>query len=78
MQLTYRTLGGVSLDLDSGDNGIYAGNITGFIQGLSDGSVEYSSALVGQGGLWNSVLSVNQTVIEKEKIFLKVYYSSLK
>jgi hypothetical protein len=78
MQLTYRTLGGVSLDLDSGDNGIYAGNITGFIQGLSDGSVEYSSALVGQGGLWNSVLSVNQTVIEKDKIFLKVYYSSLK
>jgi hypothetical protein len=78
MQVTYRTLGGVGLDVDSEDNGIYAGNVTSFIQGLSDGSVEYSSALVGQGGLWNSVLSVNQTVIEKEEILLKVYYSSLK
>jgi len=38
----------------------------------------YSSVLVGQPNLWNSVILTNQSAIPLEEIKLRVYYSTLK
>jgi hypothetical protein len=60
------------------NRGEIVGNITSYIQALTSGEYEDVLILVGQSGLEGSVLSVNQAIIEKDKILLRVYYSSLK
>lgn len=74
----YQTIGSVSYAGNTGENrGQYAGNITTYIQGLTLGQIENPTILVGQSGLEKSILSVNQTLLEKRDILLRVYYSSL-
>ena len=78
-RIVYETVGSVSYsEFENENRGEYVGEITSYIQDLSSGNRMDSLILIGQGGLYNSILSVNQTVIEKDKIFLKVYYSSIK
>lgn len=63
---------------DSVENkGMYVGEITDYIQGLTSGIRSDSLLLLGQTSLWNSVINVNQFITEKDKITLRVYYSTL-
>lgn len=63
---------------DSVENkGLFVGEITNYIQGLTSGTIAEPYLLLGQTGLWNSVINVNQVVIDKDEIVLKVYYSTL-
>jgi hypothetical protein len=74
----YLTIGSVTYTGNTGENrGQYEGNITPYIQGLTLGQIDNPMILVGQSGLEKSVLSVNQTLLEKRDILLRVYYSSL-
>lgn len=57
--------------------GELVGDVTEFIQDLTRGASSSRQLLIGQAGMYLSVISVNQTVIEKENILLKVYYSAL-
>jgi hypothetical protein len=76
--LTYLSFGGLSYSGFQNENrGQYEGNITGFIQGITSGDIENVQILVAQSSLDNSILSVNQTLLEKRNILLRVYYSSL-
>jgi hypothetical protein len=76
--ITYLTIGNLSYTAVPNENrGQYAGSITGYIQGLTGGQIQNPFILVGQSGLEKSVLSVNQTLLEKRNILLRVYYSSL-
>jgi len=78
-KIVYETVGAVSYkELKNENRGEYVGEITTYIQDLSSGERTDSLILIGQGGLYNSVISINQTVIEKDQIYLKVYYSSIK
>lgn len=78
-KITYKTVGSVTFDKQSGVNkGIYNGNITTYIQDLTSGNSEDTVLIIGQTSLWNSVVSVNQGIIDKNNIKLKIYYSELK
>ena len=57
--------------------GVYFANVTTYIQSLINDENQGSELLLGQSSLWNSITSVNQTVIKKDSITLKVYYSTL-
>jgi len=77
-KLTYSTIGRLEFTKDENENkGVFLGNITDYIQGLSSGNSTDTLLLIGQASLWNSILSVNQTVIPKDKCTLKIYYSTL-
>jgi hypothetical protein len=79
LKLRYQTYGRVTYSEFSNENrGEYTGDITSYIQELTSGAIDDTFLFLGQPGLENSVLTVNQTAIEKDKIFLRVYYSSLK
>jgi len=74
----YPTVGRLSFVKDKNENmGIYVGTLTGFVQDITSGESADTLLLLGQPGLYNSVLSTNQTVIIKEGISLKVYYSTI-
>lgn len=60
------------------NNGLFVGEITDYIQGLSSGTITDSLLLIGQSSLWNSVINVNQFITTKDEISLRVYYSTLK
>jgi len=78
-KIIYETIGAVGYSgLKNENSGDYLGDITTYIQDLSSGNRTDTLALLGQGALFNSVLSVNQTVIQKDKIYLRVYYSAIK
>jgi hypothetical protein len=75
---TFASVGVLNYSEASGENrGEYMGDLTNYIQGLTSSSTTDTLILLGQPGLHNSVLSTNQTIIDKENIILKVYYSSL-
>ncbi|MCG8307977.1 MAG: DUF4270 domain-containing protein [Cytophagales bacterium] len=74
----YITAGRLIFSRNSNENeGKFEGIITEYIQGLTSGDSQNTQLLLGQTNLWNSVLSVNQSVLKKDKIVLKVYYSVL-
>ena len=74
----YRTFGRLLYEKDEDENsGKYAINPTDYIQNLTDKKTDELQFLLGQPSLWNSVLSVNQTILLKEGITLKVYYSTI-
>jgi hypothetical protein len=78
-RIIFETIGAVGYSgLKNENSGDYLGDITTYIQDLSSGNRTDTLALLGQGALFNSVLSVNQTVIQKDKIYLRVYYSAIK
>lgn len=63
---------------DSIENtGFFVGEMTDYVQGLSNGTITDSLLLIGQSSLWNSVINVNQFITTKDGIFLRVYYSTL-
>ncbi len=63
---------------DSIENkGLFVGEITDYVQGLTSGTITDSLLLVGQSSLWNSVINVNQFITAKDEITLKVYYSTI-
>ncbi len=59
------------------NNGFFVGEVTDYIQNLSNGTITDSLLLVGQSSLWNSVIYINQLITTKDEISLKVYYSTL-
>lgn len=70
--------GKLSFRKDSDANkGIYVADVTSYIQQIAIDEDLETELLLGQPGLWNSILSVNQSVIKKDSISLKVYYSVL-
>jgi len=76
----YSTIGRISFIKDKNENtGSYISTLTEYVQVLTDGNEEdmHTNLFLGQASLWNSVLSTNQTVIIKEGISLKVYYSTI-
>lgn len=75
----YSTAGRISFVLDENENsGSYVSTLTDYVQGLTEGEEDLqTNLLLGQPSLWNSVLSVNQTILRKEGITLKVYYSTI-
>ena len=76
--VTYLTFGGLTYSgFPDEQRGQYVGNVTEYIQGITIGDIENTQILVGQPSLDNSILSVNQTLLEKHNILLRVYYSSL-
>jgi hypothetical protein len=77
-KLFYQTVGSIGITVENTSDYSYAGNVTSYVQGLADGTIEEDAVLLAQQALWNSVLSVNQSVVEKDRILLKVYYSALK
>lgn len=78
LNTTYASVGVLSYNESSGENkGEYLGDLTPYIQELTSGNSTDTLILIGQPGLQNSILSTNQTVIDKQRILLKVYYSSL-
>lgn len=77
-KLTFSTVGRLEFTKDENENkGVFVGNVTNYIQELASGKTSDTLLMVGQGSLWNSVLSVNQTIIAKDKCSLKIYYSTL-
>lgn len=75
---TYKTAGRLSFTRDRNENsGWYSGTFTQYVQDLTSGENSDTLLLLGQSSLWNSVLSVNQSVISKEGITIKVYYSTI-
>ncbi len=78
LRTVYATIGRVTYQETENENyGEYIGEITPYIQSLTSGISTDTLILIGQSGLFNSVLTVNQTVIEKDNILLKIYYSSI-
>jgi hypothetical protein len=77
-KLFYQTVGSIGITVENTSDYSYAGNVTSYVQGLADGTIEEDAVLLAQQALWNSVLSVNQSVVEKDRFLLKVYYSALK
>jgi len=78
LKTIYVTSGRVTYTESANENiGEYIGDITPYIQALTSGNSTDTLVLIGQSGLFNSVLTVNQTVIEKDNILLKIYYSSI-
>lgn len=74
----YKTAGRLSFERDRSENsGLYSGTFTQYVQDLASGENSDTLLLLGQSSLWNSVLSVNQSVILKEGISIKVYYSTI-
>ena len=76
----YQTLSGVTLSFvkDYNENkGTYTSDVTQYIQDLASGESSDSLLLLGQSNLWNSVISINQSVIKKDSIRLNIYYSTL-
>ena len=74
----YATVSRLSFVKDDSENkGEYIGDVTDFIQDLSSGIRTDSLFLIGQSSLWNSVISVNQSIISKDKVSLNIYYSTI-
>jgi hypothetical protein len=74
----YNTAGSLRYTKDQNENtGVFVGNVTEYIQDLASGEIDNSIVLLGQTNLWNGVISINQTVIAKDRITLKLYYSTL-
>ena len=76
----YKTMGSISFVKNEDENsGTYINTLTDYVQLLTDGTEEelHTELLLGQINLWNSVQSVNQTVLRKEGLTLKVYYSTI-
>lgn len=83
LRINYQTAGKIGFRKDSNArSGRYEGLITTYIQSivtdLEADSTVYSSVLVGQPSLWNSVILTNQSAIPLQEIKLRVYYSTLK
>ncbi len=77
-KITFATAGRLSFVKEKNENrGIYAGNITQHLQDIVSGESVDSLLLLGQTNLWNSVVHVNQSIIIKDKITLKIYYSTI-
>jgi hypothetical protein len=76
--VSYATIGRLAYAEDEqGDEGRYAGEITAYIQAMTDGTRTDSLLLLGTKSLWNSVINVNQLITAKDEIILNVYYSTL-
>ena len=74
----YATLSRLSFVKDDNENkGKYIGDLTDYIQDLSSGIRTDSLFLIGQSTLWNSIISVNQSIISKDKVSLNIYYSTI-
>jgi len=83
LKVNYQTAGRLGFNKNKNSRtGKYDGLITNYIQSfttsVADGEQVYSSVLVGQPNLWNSVILTNQSAIPLEEIKLRVYYSTLK
>jgi hypothetical protein len=78
LKTIYSTIGRVNyLESENSNSGEYLGDVTNYIQALTSGNSTDTLILIGQSSLFNSVLTVNQTVIDKDNILLKIYYSSI-
>jgi hypothetical protein len=78
-QPNYKTIGKLSFKKDPNENtGKYAGDLTQYVQNLTSGEASDLNFLLGQASLWNSVLSIHQSVIKKDEIQLNVYYSTIR
>lgn len=74
----FSTAGSMRFNKDENENrGVYAGILTDYVQDLASREIEDTNILVGQANLANSVISVNQSVVAKDRIKLKIYYSTL-
>jgi hypothetical protein len=83
LKTNYRIMGKIGFKKDKDTRtGKYDGLITTYIQSIitdrEAGTPVYSSVLVGQPSLWNSVIVTNQSAIPLQEIKLRVYYSTLK
>jgi len=83
LKIYYLTAGKIGFKKDKNTStGKYDGLITSYIQSVTTdmkaGEPIYSSVLVGQPSLWNSVILTNQSAIPLQEIKLRVYYSTLK
>lgn len=79
VKFSYPTVGGLSFEKETNENkGRYYGVITNYIQDLTSGNSVYgTNILLGQPNLSNSVVSVNQSIVIKDEMYINVYYSTL-
>ncbi len=74
----FETVGRIPFIRGASENeGKYIGDITNYIQLLTSGTLSDINLLVGQSNLWNSIITVNQTVTVKDDIQINLYYSTL-
>ena len=59
------------------NEGNYVGTPTQYIQDITSGDSQDIFLMLGQPNMWNSVITVDQSILLKDKIILKVYYSAL-
>ncbi len=83
LKIYYQTVGKIGFKKEKDIRaGKYDGILTTYIQSIitdrEAGAPVYSSVLVGQPSLWNSVIVTNQSAIPLQEIKLRVYYSTLK
>ncbi len=75
---TFATVGRIPFIKDKSENkGKYIGDVTNYIQSITSGTTSEINLLLGQPSLWNSIISVNQFVMVRDDIQLKIYYSTL-
>ncbi len=77
-RIIYSSVGVLSYrEFQDENRGELVGNVTEYIENLTSGTSSAHQLLIGQTALYLSFLSVNQAVVEKENIVLRVYYSAL-
>jgi len=75
---TFASLDRIPFIKDQSENkGEFIGDITNYIQSITSGSSSEAQLLIGQQSLSKSIISVNQMIIPKDDIQLKIYYSTL-
>ncbi len=83
LKMNYLTAGKIGFKKEKNIRaGKYDGLLTSYIQFVTTnkkaGESVYTSVLIGQPNLWNSVILTNQSAIPLQEIKLRIYYSTLK
>ena len=74
----FTTAGRLTFSRKANENeGSFLGVFTQYIQDITSGDSKDIFLMLGQPNMWNSVITVDQSILKKDEIKLKVYYSAL-